>query len=96
MLAPDTRHHRRFQAGFPLIAVSEFGQPPLSKEMLLVIDSSGHSKPIGDHFKNGFGKKGFPPSYGRRVTTMHNLAYYQKTQTTFFNLNSPDKTATGL
>src|SRR5690242_14747215 len=30
MLAPDPRHHRRLQADFPLIALSEFGQPPLS------------------------------------------------------------------
>src|SRR4051794_5542891 len=29
MLAPDPRHHRRFQADPPLIALSEFGQPPL-------------------------------------------------------------------
>jgi hypothetical protein len=29
MVAPDTRHTRRFQAGFPLIALSEFGRPPL-------------------------------------------------------------------
>jgi hypothetical protein len=30
MLAPDPRHHRRLQADFPLIALSEFGQPPLT------------------------------------------------------------------
>jgi hypothetical protein len=30
MLAPDTRHHRRFQADFPLIGLSELGQPPLT------------------------------------------------------------------
>jgi len=29
MLSPDPRHHRRFQAGPPLIALSEFGRPPL-------------------------------------------------------------------
>jgi len=29
MLAPDPRHHRRFQAGLPLIGLSEFGQPSL-------------------------------------------------------------------
>jgi hypothetical protein len=29
MGAPEARHHRRFQAGFPLIALSEFRQPPL-------------------------------------------------------------------
>jgi len=29
MLSPDPRHHRRFQADSPLIALSEFGQPPL-------------------------------------------------------------------
>src|SRR3982751_4137842 len=29
MLAPDPRHHRRFQADPPLIALAEFGQPPL-------------------------------------------------------------------
>src|SRR3954471_7391513 len=29
MLAPDPRHYRRFQADPPLIALSEFGQPPL-------------------------------------------------------------------
>jgi hypothetical protein len=31
ILAPDGRHHRRFQAGIPLMAVSELGQPPLSE-----------------------------------------------------------------
>jgi transposase-like protein len=31
MLAPDPRHHRRFQADPPLIALSEFGQPPLKE-----------------------------------------------------------------
>src|SRR5690349_7162559 len=30
MLAPDPRHHRRFQADPPLIALSEFGRPPLA------------------------------------------------------------------
>jgi hypothetical protein len=30
MVAPDLRHSRRSQAGFPLIGLSEFGQPPLS------------------------------------------------------------------
>src|ERR671926_1405366 len=30
MLAPDPRHLRRFQAVSPLIALSEFGQPPLT------------------------------------------------------------------
>jgi len=29
MFAPDPRHHRRFQAGLPLIGLSEFGQPSL-------------------------------------------------------------------
>jgi len=29
MLSPDPRHHRRFQADSPLIALSDFGQPPL-------------------------------------------------------------------
>jgi hypothetical protein len=28
-LAPDMRHYRRFQADFPLIGLSELGQPPL-------------------------------------------------------------------
>src|SRR5271154_5903307 len=31
MLAPDARHYRRFQADFPLIELSELGQPPLYK-----------------------------------------------------------------
>jgi hypothetical protein len=29
IVAPDPRHSRRSQAGFPLIALSEFGRPPL-------------------------------------------------------------------
>jgi hypothetical protein len=29
MIAPDTRHPRRFQAEIPLIELPEFGQPPL-------------------------------------------------------------------
>jgi hypothetical protein len=34
ILAPDGRHHRRFQAGIPLMAVSELGQPPLTHNLL--------------------------------------------------------------
>jgi hypothetical protein len=30
MVAPDTRHPRRFQAEIPLIELSKFGQPPLT------------------------------------------------------------------
>jgi hypothetical protein len=30
MVAPDGQHHRRCQAGFPLIGLSKFGQPPLT------------------------------------------------------------------
>jgi hypothetical protein len=30
IVAPDPRHSRRSQADFPLIGLSEFGQPPLS------------------------------------------------------------------
>jgi hypothetical protein len=30
IVAPDPRHSRRSQAGFPLIALSEFGRPPLT------------------------------------------------------------------
>jgi hypothetical protein len=30
MLAPDTRHYRRFQADFPLIGLSKLGRPPLT------------------------------------------------------------------
>src|SRR3954465_344240 len=33
MLAPDPRHYRRFQADPPLIALSEFGQPPLKSSI---------------------------------------------------------------
>jgi hypothetical protein len=29
IVAPDPRQSRRFQAEFPLIGLSEFGQPPL-------------------------------------------------------------------
>jgi len=35
MFAPDPRHHRRFQAGLPLIGLSEFGQPSLYIHFLL-------------------------------------------------------------
>jgi hypothetical protein len=31
MIAPDPRHSRRSQAETPLIDLSEFGQPPLTK-----------------------------------------------------------------
>src|ERR1700710_1084965 len=31
MFAPDPRHPRRSQAGFPLIGLSEFGRPPLCR-----------------------------------------------------------------
>src|SRR5690349_6806524 len=40
MLAPDPRHHRRFQADPPLIALSEFGRPPLGAILLVPAQAS--------------------------------------------------------
>jgi hypothetical protein len=38
IVAPDLRHFRRSQADFPLIDLSEFGQPPLIDENLGAAD----------------------------------------------------------
>src|SRR3954447_15356741 len=38
IVAPDLRHSRRSQADFPLIGLSEFGQPPLSEALALTVD----------------------------------------------------------
>src|SRR5690348_16396806 len=47
MLAPDPRHHRRFQADPPLIALSEFGRPPLPSNGLRVRRQPARGRPRG-------------------------------------------------
>jgi hypothetical protein len=41
MLSPDPRHPRRSQADFPLIGLSEFGQPPLFEVLYRSLGKDG-------------------------------------------------------
>src|SRR3954467_7411824 len=51
IVAPDPRHSRRSQAGFPLNELSEFGRPPL--QAVLPLEPRADIAPLADVGKGG-------------------------------------------
>jgi len=45
IVAPDPRHSRRAQAGFPLNELSEFGQPPLYTDLIVLSQADPNHPP---------------------------------------------------
>jgi hypothetical protein len=65
MLAPVTRQHRRSQAGFPLIGLSEFARPPVSTRSWLEADRDAL------RFTVGYTYRSVPNAVVRERSTPH-------------------------